>query len=708
MYQQEEQIALVEQTKTLLKQSEVAISEIDLLRKVIRYHEWRYYILNEPVISDFEYDQLFKKLQLVEAANPRSVVPDSPTQRVSGDLIEVFNQVTHLTPMLSLANSYDEADLQEFDKQVHKFAGVADEQALDYCVEPKFDGGTIVLVYENNTLVRAATRGDGAVGEEITLNAKAMRSIPLYADFAAYGIQTVELRGEALIRKEKFEKVNIARELEGLPLFANPRNAATGGLRMKDPAETAKREIEAFVYQMGYAVDAAGNSVLNSFKNHSDTLQMLEKLGFKVPNLERKVCKNIMEVVDFCHQWQERRDQYSYELDGMVVKLDSLQLQEECGYTTHHPRWAIAFKFKAKQATSKLLKVEYQVGKIGTITPVAKLEPVALAGVVVSSVSLHNEDFVRSKDIRIGDTVLVERAGDVIPYIVKPIQDIRDGSEEIINFPTFCPMNEDAQVELVRMEGEAAWRCPACSCGAQNLQKMIFHVSKDAMDIDGFGKSNVERFYQLGLIKNLPDIYNLDYQKIATLDGFGQKSMENLQAGIEKAKKSPIHRLLYSLSIHHLGQKVSKLIAEQIGHVLDLTQWEIEDYTKIRDVGPVVAQNAYLYFRDTTNIELLRQMESYGVNLTQTPEDQPTVIDEDAPLFGKTILFTGTLNLMGRKEAEAMAAAAGAKNISAVSSKLNILVVGENAGSKLEKAQKLGKVQIMTEAEFLAVIQGTK
>lgn len=704
MYSKEEQINLAKLTQQLLKKDTIKLNQIDDLKNIIRYHEWRYYILNEPVISDFEYDSLYKKLEKIENEHPSIITSDSPTQRVSGDLVENFNQVAHLTPMLSLANSYDESDLFEFDKQVHKFAGVEEEKPLQYNVEPKFDGGTITLVYENNQFVRAATRGDGIMGEDISLNAKAMKSVPLVADFSKFGIHKAELRGEALIKKDKFDQLNLKREEEGLPIFANPRNAATGGLRMKDPAETAKREIEVFVYQLGFAVDKVGNSVLDNFTNHSDTLKILGEIGFKIPTEGKKVCQNIDEVAKFCAEWQEKRDNYAYELDGMVVKLDSLQLQEECGYTNHHPRWAIAYKFKAKQATTKLLNIEYQVGKIGTITPVAKLDPVSLAGVVVSSVSLHNEDFIQSKDIRIGDTVLVERAGDVIPYIVKPLSDIRDGSETIIEYPRYCPINQIEEVELVRAEGEAAWRCPRCTCGAQDLQRMIFHVSKDAMDIDGFGKSNVERFFQLGLIKTLPDIYNLDYEKIEKLEGFGKKSVENLKAGIDKAKKSPINRLLYSLSIHHLGQKVSKLLAEQINHVLDLRNWEIEDYTKIRDIGPVVAQNTFQFFREDSNIEMILQLEANGVNLTQTSDDKPTQIDENAPLFGKTILFTGTLKLMGRKEAEALATAAGAKNISAVSSNLNILVVGENAGSKLEKAQKLGKVQILTEAEFLELL----
>jgi DNA ligase (NAD+) len=386
----------------------------------------------------------------------------------------------------------------------------------------------------------------------------------------------------------------------------------------------------------------------------------------------------------------------------MVVKVNSRELQERTGATSHHPRWAIAYKFAAKQATSRLLKVEYQVGKIGTITPVAKVEPVALAGVTISSISLHNEDFINEKDLHLGDTVLIERAGDVIPYIVKAMPELRDGSETPIEFPGHCPINDTGvPVALERTEGEAAWRCPNCVCGAQDLQRIIFHVSKPAMDIDGFGKQIVERFYELGWIRTMADVYRLDYEKIATLEGFGEKSAENLRQAIDKAKQNPIHRLLHGLSIHHLGKKVSKLLAAEIDHVLDLQDWTEEDYTHIKDVGPKVAHNVMAYFSVPRNIEILREMEELGVNLQQTEDDKPKAAVSEGPFVGKTILFTGTLQTMSRKEAQQKAEAAGAKNISAVSGNLNILVVGEKAGSKLKKAQALGSVEIMTEAEFL-------
>ncbi len=388
----------------------------------------------------------------------------------------------------------------------------------------------------------------------------------------------------------------------------------------------------------------------------------------------------------------------------MVVKVDSLALQEDAGFTSHHPRWAIAYKFKAKQATTKLLNVEYQVGKIGSITPVAKLEPVQLAGVTVSNVSLHNEDFITSKDLRIGDTVLVERAGDVIPYIVKAMEDLREGTETPIVFPKHCPINQEEQVELIRVEGEAAWRCPNCTCGAQDIQRMIFHVSKSGMDIDGFGKSYVERFHQMGWLKSLADIYRLDYAAIADLEGFGKRSAAKLKDAIDLAKKNPIRRVLQSLSVHHLGKRASEILAGEIGHVLELADWDAEKFTEIKDIGPVLAQNVIEYFSDERNVALLREMETLGVNLTQTEDDKKPEPIEDGILSGKTILFTGSLQEMSRSEAKKLAVGLGAKALSGVSSKLNILVVGEKAGSKLKKAQELGTVEIWTEAEFLEKI----
>jgi len=698
-YSKEEQKNLIDQTKAILKHGDE--QDVELLIRVLNFHEYKYYVDNSPVISDTEYDSIFHHLKSLES-DPKNLRPYSPTQRVSSDLNEGFNTVKHLTPMLSLDNAYNKDDLNEFDKQLRKLLG---ELSFNYTIEPKFDGGSIALVYENDLLIRAASRGNGEEGDDITANAKAIRSIPLKAAFSKYKISKVELRGETVINKDIFEKKNKERELEGLTVFANARNAATGGLRMKDPAEVAKRGLETFIFQIALAEDKNGNDLLRGLQSHFKSLDMLTELGFKVASNERKLCDNIEEVNRFAEKWQAKREGYAYEIDGMVVKLDDFSLQERCGMTAHHPRWATAFKFKAKQATTTLEHVEYQVGKVGSITPVAKVSPVQLAGVTISSISLHNEEFILQKDLHLGDTVLIERAGDVIPYIVKAIPEARTGKESKLVFPKFCPINKDEQIPLIRAEGESAWRCPNCSCGAQDLQRMIFHVSKNAMDIDGFGKSNVERFQKEGWLEDISDIYNLDYSAIAQLEGFGQRSADKIKSSIEKAKKNPLQKILHSLSIHHLGKKASKLLAQEINHIQDLTSWQKEDFTNIKDIGPVVADNVIDWFASEKNIEMLQRMEDFGLDMSQKEEDQITVADENAVFAGKTILFTGTLQQMGRKEAQTLAEKNGAKNISAVSKNLDFLVAGEKAGSKLKKATALGTVQILSEEEFLQMVR---
>ena len=708
MYSNKDKKSLTELSKNLLKGDNSLFPEAPEkqaadLKKVLVFHEYQYYVLNNPLISDFEYDQLFKKLEAIEKAHPELISSDSPTQRVSNDLTESFNTGPHTVPMLSLNNSYNAEDLKDFDESVKKLCLLPEDMEIEYVVEPKFDGGSIALIYEDDQLVRGATRGNGVKGDEMTANARVIRSVPLKAEFSKHGIQKAEMRGEVVIRKDVFEKMNKERLKKGLEPFANPRNTASGGLRMKDPKEASQRGLVAFLYTIGYAADKDGKDMNPSFKTHEKSMQVLGELGFKVPGESHKLCKNIEEAAAFCAEWEAKRESYEYEIDGMVVKVNDIALQEKAGFTSHHPRWAMAYKFKAKQATTKLINVEYQVGKVGAITPVAKLEPVALAGVTIRSVSLHNEEFITERDLHLGDTVLVERAGDVIPYIVKAMKDLRDGSETKIKFPTNCP---SCDTILVKPEGEAKWQCTNYDCEAQVLQRAIHHISKDAMNIDGFGKSYVERFYELGLIKSLADIYRLDYEKIAALEGFGEKSATNLKSAIEKAKQQPIHRLLYSLSVHHLGKKVSQMLAQNIDHVLDLQSWSLETFIDIKDIGPKVAENVVQFFSDEKNIALLKEMESLGVNLTQMDDDKVKAVNEDGPLFGKTILFTGKLQIMGRKEAQEKAIAAGAQNVSSVSGNLNILVVGEKAGSKLKKAQALGTVEIYTEEEFLGILDG--
>jgi DNA ligase (NAD+) len=716
LYNADQQRQLFEESKNLLADAKRTLDAAsrketaNKLRSVIQFHEWAYYVQNNPLISDYEYDQLYKQLESLETNFPELVTPDSPTKRVSPDLTYHLTEVGHLTPMLSLENSYDAQDLLEFDAQIKKRCGLNPNEPICYCIEPKYDGGTIALVYENNQLIRGATRGNGSVGEEITANMRTLKTIPLTTNFAKFNMAKVEIRGEALIRKDIFKNLNKEREEKNDSVFANPRNAATGALRMKDPIETAERKLEAFIYQLGYAIDQDGNNLIPSLNTHDATIKLLETLGFKTPltitdptqSLPATItCPNIHEAIQFCENWQEYRDNYPYELDGMVVKVNDLLLQQQCGYTAHHPRWAIAFKFKARQVTTLLKEVEFQVGKTGAVTPVARLEPAPLAGVTVSNVSLHNAEFIQNKDIRIGDHVLVERAGDVIPYIVKPLTELRTGSEIPIEYPTTCPV---CATRLVKPDHEAVWRCENAACEAQVIQRLIFHTSKHAMDIEGLGENTILRFFKLGWIHSIKDLYQLPFDKIKRLEGFGEKSADNLNKAIESAKKNPIHRLLHSLSIHHLGQKSSKLLAAEVNHVLDLQKWTEENFQSIKDIGPVLAKNLYNFFQNNANISLLETIEAYGVNLYQTTEDKKSKRNIDGPLAGKSILFTGTLTNITRDEAEKLATQAGAIIAGSVSKNLHILVVGEKAGSKLKKAQDINTIEIWSETTFLQSI----
>jgi DNA ligase (NAD+) len=706
LYSTAQQKQLFETSKQLIQEGisdeqVLAKEQAQKLREVIVYHEWRYYVLDQPVLSDYEYDSLFQMLKDIEAAYPALISSDSPTQRVSADLTEDFPTVEHLTPTLSLENSYNRDDLFDFDKRIKKNLGITDNIALEYCVEPKFDGGTIVLLYENDRLVRGATRGNGVMGDEITANIKAISSIPLTAAFSKYGISKVELRGEAIIRKDLFQKVNSQRAKTGEQLFANPRNAATGGLRVKDPKQVKERALDAFVYQVGFAADEMGNSVLGNFETHNDLIRMLEVLGFKVPKLsaEMEVCSNIGLVSDFCDRWQNARDAYGFEIDGMVVKLNKLGLQDKLGYTSHHPRWAIAYKFAAKQATAKLINIEFQVGRTGAVTPVAKLEPVELAGVTISSVSLHNEDLIKEKDIRIGDTVLVERAGDVIPYIVKSMAELRDGSEKVIEFPKNCPV---CSSELERPESEAVWRCVSPVCEAQLLERLKHFVSKDAMNIDGFGPAYIDKFYQEGMLKNIADIYRLDFERIEKFEGFGKKSVEKLKQAIEISKSNPLYRLIYALGIRYVGETNSKIFAAAVEDISELKNWSIEQLMGLREIGPKVAQAMYDTFALPETLELIDELEKLGVNTRRLDSELPKAAGSGI-LGGKTFLFTGTLANMSRDEAEAMVEEHGGKILSAVSKNLSYLVAGEKAGSKLEKANKL-QIPVLTEGEFLEML----
>ncbi len=693
MYTTEQTRKLQEKTKHWhehISNPDYLAKHLEDLRDVLRFHEYRYYIMNDPLISDGEYDLLYKALEKTEEAHPELATADSPTMRVAPSLTTSFKTVQHLVPMLSLENSYNADDLTDWDRKARELSGLPE---MEYCVEPKFDGASISLVYENDLFTRGATRGDGVEGEEITTNLKQIRSVPLSADFSSLGIQQIEIRGEVLMNKKNFKKYNDQLAEQNLPPLANPRNAASGTLRIKDPREVSKRNLEAFLYHISYTLPQTGKQMPAKMHTHSGSLDMLWELGFRSPVKEKKVFKGIQEVIDYCLEFEKERDDLPYEIDGMVIKVNDLKLQDKLGMTTHHPRWAIAFKFKARQGTSTLRQVEFQVGRTGSITPVAKIDPVPIGGVTVSSISLHNEDFIREKDIRLGDQVLVERAGDVIPYIVKSLADLRNGDEKVIRFPTHCPVCGDA---LYKPEEEAVWRCPNMNCKAQVVERIIHFTSKDAMDIRGLGEANIRKFFELGWITDVPSIYDLPYDQMRQLEGMGEKSVANLQEAIEKSKSQPLHRLITALGIRYVGETTAKALAQQTDHLMDLAGYSREELLQIEDVGVKVADSIYQFFHNEDNIQMLKKLEELGLTLKSTKER-----NTGGNLSGKTFLFTGTLQKMKRSDAEEIVEKHGGKLLSGVSSKLNYLVVGEDAGSKLEKAKKIPQIHIVDEEGFI-------
>ena len=706
-------------------QEQINKAEIEELRNVLRFHEYRYYVMNDPIIVDTDYDILFKKLEKLEAENPALITADSPTQRVGSSLNASFPTVQHLVPMLSLDNSYNAEDLLDFDRKARELTGL---DVIEYCIEPKFDGASISLIYDNDMFVRGATRGDGVEGEDVTTNIKRIRSIPLSAPFSRYGIDQIEIRGEILMNKAAFKKYNDGLAEQGLPPLANPRNAASGSLRIKDPKIVGKRNLEAFLYNVSYYTTVArkkddssqmtddrkkeegknpyGESVnrqlstVNLMNSHSGTLQMLWECGFRSPQKEKQVVKGIDEVIKHVHDFEEMRDTLPYEIDGMVIKVNEVELQDKMGMTTHHPRWAIAFKFKARQATTKLKAVEFQVGRTGAVTPVAKLEPVALGGVTVGSISIHNEEYIKEKDLMIGDSVLIERAGDVIPQIVKSLPELRTGDEKHIVYPTKCPI---CHTQLFRPEEEAVWRCINIECPAQVVERMIHFVSKDAMDIKSFGEANVRKFYELGLLKDVPGIYELDYEAIGKLEGFGKKSIDNLQAAIEASKKQPLHRLIYALGIRYVGETTAKTVANAIHDVFELESKTEEDLKQMEDIGVKVAQSIYTFFQNKENIKMLERLKELGLQMQNLKRSSASLTEKNT-LQEQTFLFTGTLLKLKRSDAEEIVEKHGGKIVSGVSSNLNYLVVGEDAGSKLEKAKKINTVKIITEDEFIKLV----
>lgn len=694
MYNKEQTQYLQSETTTLLQQLKGKLGDdaIHTLRDVLRFHEYRYYVMNNPLIADGEYDQLYKALEKIEETHPDQVTPDSPTQRVSKGLIKDFPKVQHLVPMLSLDNSYNAEDLVDFDRKARELSGLTE---VEYCVEPKFDGASISLIYENDVLFRGATRGDGVTGDDITTNIRQIRSVPLSAKFSKYGIRQIEIRGEVLMNKNSFKAYNDALEEQGLDRLANPRNAAAGSLRIKDPKEVSRRNLEAFLYHVSDVTLEPKHAQPETLDTHSGTLQMLWDLGFRSPAKEKKIMKGIQEVVEYCEAFEKQRDDLPYEIDGMVIKVNHLDVQDKLGMTTHHPRWAIAYKFKARQGTSKLRAVEFQVGRTGAVTPVAKIDPVSVGGVTVSSISVHNEEYIKEKNLQLGDTVLIERSGDVIPQVVKSFPELRTGEEKVIRFPTHCPV---CGYPLVKPEEEAVWRCNnSNNCEAQILERIIHFNSKDAMDIRGLGDAIVRKFYGLQFLKDIPGIYRLPFDKIRQLEGFGERSVTNLQSAIEASKKQPLHRLIYALGIRFVGETTAKVLANAVNHLFDFKSYSLEQLQELEDIGPKVAGSIYQFFHNEQNIELLKELETEGLQLKNEKKELHT----SSTLAGQTFLFTGTLNKLKRSQAEALVEENGGSIVGGVSSKLNYLVVGEDAGSKLEKAKKINTIKIISEDEFL-------
>jgi DNA ligase (NAD+) len=691
MYTKEQIIELQASTKEFIQNPH----NIDILqlRKLLKFHEYQYYVTAEPLISDYEYDSLYQYLKNLETANPDLIVHDSPTQRVGNSLNNSFETVAHLVPMLSLENSYNADDLNDFHRKACEGALLDN---ITYCVEPKFDGASISLIYENDLLVRACTRGDGVAGEDITQNIKQIKSIPLSIPMLALGIQQMEIRGEVIMSKKSFDDYNEKLKANNVAPLANPRNAAAGSLRMKDPREVANRNLDAFIYHISYYTLKQDAVTLELLKTHSGSLELLWNMGFRSPQKEKKVISNIQGVIQFCNDFEVERDTLPYEIDGLVIKINDFALQEKLGMTSHHPRWAIAYKFKARQATTILENVEFQVGRTGAVTPVAKLKAVAIGGVTVSSISMHNEEYIREKDLRLGDTVIIERAGDVIPQIVQSIPALRKGDEQIITFPATCPVCNYA---LEKEETEAVWRCNNPVCSAQIVERIIHFVSKDAMDIKSFGDANIRKFYELNLLQNIPQIYQLNFDTIGKLEGFGKKSVDNLMVAIEASKTQPLYRLIYALGIRFVGETTAKTIASHIHHILDLENLTEEQLQAYDDVGVKVAKSIYQYFHEKKNIVLIKELEALGLNMIQT---NATAVDGN--LSGLNFLFTGTLTQLKRSDAEDMVEARGGHILSGVSSKLNYLVVGEDAGSKLEKAKKIASIKIISESDFVDLI----
>ncbi|MDR2937648.1 MAG: NAD-dependent DNA ligase LigA [Prevotellaceae bacterium] len=654
---------------------------VDFLRKNIEEHNRRYYVESAPSVSDFEFDLLLQELQALEKKFPELQSAASPTQRVGSDLSEGFTQVAHKFPMLSLGNTYSEDELREFDARIAK----AFDEPYEYVCELKFDGASISLTYQNGVLQRAVTRGDGVQGDDVTANVRTIRAIPLQLQSGNFP-KEFEMRGEILMPHSSFEKLNKEREEAGEMPFANPRNAASGTLKLLDSKEVAKRNLDNFVYYM------LGDEL--HFSSHNESLEAAKSWGFKVSEHTQK-CKNIDEVLAFIHRWDKDRKDLPFDTDGVVVKINSYAQQRALGYTAKTPRWAIAYKFKAEQARTKLLSVDFQVGRTGAITPVANLEPVRLAGTVVKRASLHNADQIALHDVRIGDMVFVEKVGEIIPKIVGV--DISERISQVFDFQyiTNCP---ECGTPLVRIEGEAKHFCPnENGCPPQIVGRIIHFVARKAMNIEGLGEETIELFYRKGLVKNVGDLYDLKKEEIAALDRMGEKSAENILQSLEESKKVPFARVLFALGIRYVGETIAKKLAEAFGTLDALQNATLENLLAVDEIGEQIAKSVLAFFAEEKNQLLLSKLREVGLCFVAEKKQQTS-----SKLEGLTFVITGTLS-RPREDFKAVVDEHGGKVITAISGKTSYLLAGEKAGSKLEKAAKLG-VKILDEQQFFDLI----
>ena len=664
------------------------LAEADKLRQEIRHNEYLYYVLDAPELTDAEYDSLMARLRELEARYPDSIPADSPTQRVGGRASSQFTEVRHLEPLLSLGNVFSAEELRAFDERVH--SGLPAGSKVEYVMEPKIDGLACSLIYENGKLVRAATRGDGVVGENVTANVRTIRSIPLTLKVPEGEAvpELLDVRGEVYMPRQAFMRLNEQRAERGESEFANPRNAAAGSLRQLDPQVTASRSLSFFAY---YLVGEGAQP------KHSESLALLARYGFKVSE-NYKVVENIDEAIKYIGDFNELRQGLSYDTDGAVIKVNDVYQQRILGATGKDPRWATAYKYPPEQAETTLEDIDWRVGRTGVLTPTAVLTPVKLSGSVISRATLHNEDFIRAKDIRIGDRVIINKAGEIIPEVLRVVAEKRTGDEKEVEIPSVCP---ECGWRVERQGEEAAIRCTNPHCPALGREGLIHFVSRDAMNIDGCGPSVINALLDAGLVHDAADLYSLRKEDLLKLERMGEKSADNLLTALAESKKNELDKLLFALGIRHVGAKVARILATEFGSMEKLQQAQPEELAQIRDIGDKIAESTVTWLNVPANIDLVERLAAAGLTMTFTPPAS----QEDNPFFGKTLVFTGTMPTLGRAEAKTMAQDVGAKVSGSVSKKTDYVIAGAEAGSKLEKAQQLG-VTVIDEAEFLRLLKG--